>query len=64
MIAILILETEKRGSELSINTFQYHSLCPATLGIALILDVRTYVSDIETRASDIKVHLTHLSLLS
>ena len=51
------LETEKRGCKLSISTFQ-HFLRPAILGIALILNVHTYVSDIETRESTMPAHLT------
>ena len=42
--AFLRLETEKRGCELSVNTFR-HLLRLAELGIALILNARTYVSD-------------------
>ena len=51
------VETEKRGCELSINTFK-HFLLLATLGITLILDARMYVSDIEAQASAITLYLT------
>ena len=62
--AFLILETEKRGCELGINTF-HHFVCPATFGIALILNVHTYVSDrYRNTASAISLHLTPPSYLS